>query len=453
MKKMQKITILAFILSFGMAVNANADSIFEAMSEAYNTNPTLHGERATSGAYNEEAALARSGFRPTIGIGGSYTDSHTRKTGSNTVDGYSKGYKGMVQQSVFNGFQTYNSVKAADSSAKAEIENLYNVEQSVLLDASTAYLDVVRDEAIVKLQKNNEQLLKKQLDETLARFSVGEVTRTDVAQSKASYAQAQSDLISAEGNLAISRDDYLRIVGKEPKDVVFPENLSGMFPSEFDAAMRYARDNNYALLAAQKALKAAKYNVKSNEGALLPEVNFTASSGKNTVSSHTGINPSTRSNEYTVEMTMPLYAGGATRAKIRKSKYQRWAAQEQLQSAERAVVSGVTASWEMMQTSKSNISSIQEQIKASAIALEGTQKEEALGNRTVLDVLNAYQTLLTSQVNEVKARHDYYVSGLMLMQSMGKLTAKKLGLNVKHYDAEGNYQNTKGKWLSLSIDK
>lgn len=453
MKKMQKITILAFILSFGMAVNANADSIFEAMSEAYNTNPTLHGERATSGAYNEEAALARSGFRPTIGIGGSYTDSHTRKTGSNTVDGYSKGYKGMVQQSVFNGFQTYNLVKAADSSAKAEIENLYNVEQSVLLDASTAYLDVVRDEAIVKLQKNNEQLLKKQLDETLARFSVGEVTRTDVAQSKASYAQAQSDLISAEGDLAISRDDYLRIVGKEPKDVVFPENLSGMFPSEFDAAMRYARDNNYALLAAQKALKAAKYNVKSNEGALLPEVNFTASSGKNTVSSHTGINPSTRSNEYTVEMTMPLYAGGATRAKIRKSKYQRWAAQEQLQSAERAVVSGVTASWEMMQTSKSNISSIQEQIKASAIALEGTQKEEALGNRTVLDVLNAYQTLLTSQVNEVKARHDYYVSGLMLMQSMGKLTAKKLGLNVKHYDAEGNYQNTKGKWLSLSIDK
>lgn len=453
MKNMQKMIILAFILSLGMVVNANAESIFEAMSEAYNTNPTLHGERATSGAYNEEAALARSGFRPTIGIGGSYTDSHTRKTGSNTVDGYSKGYKGTVKQSVFNGFQTYNSVKAADSSAKAEIENLYNVEQAVLLDASTAYLDVVRDEAIVKLQKNNEHLLKKQLDETLARFSVGEVTRTDVAQSRASYAQAQSDLISAEGNLAISRDDYLRIVGKEPKDVVFPENLSSMFPSEFDAAMAYARNNNYALLAAQKALKAAKYNVKSNEGALLPEVNFTASSGKNTVSSHTGINPSTRSNEYTVEMTMPLYAGGATRAKIRKSKYQRWAAQEQLQSAERAVVSSVTASWEMMQTSKSNISSIQEQVKASAIALEGTQKEEALGNRTVLDVLNAYQTLLTSQVNEVKARHDYYVSGLMLMQSMGKLTAKKLGLNVKHYDAEGNYQNTKGKWLSLSIDK
>ena len=452
MKNINKITLLALILSGFMVSNANAETIFEAMSEAYNTNPTLHGERATSGAANEEAALARSGFRPNIAVGGSYTDSHTRKTGSNTVDGYSKGYKGTITQSVFNGFQTYNSVKAADSSAKAELQNLYSVEQSVLLSASAAYLDVVRDEAIVKLQKNNEQLLKKELDETMARFNVGEVTRTDVAQSRASYAQAQSDLISAEGNLAISKDEYLRIVGKEPSDVHFPENLSNMFPNDFDSAMNYAKNNNYSLLAAQKALKAAKYNVKSNEGALLPSVDFKASSGKNTVSSHNGINPSTRSNEYTLEMSVPLYSGGATRAKIRKSKYQRWAAQEQLRDAERAVVSGVTASWEMMQTSKSNITAIQEQIKASAIALEGTQKEEALGNRTVLDVLNAYQTLLVSQVSEVQARHDFYVAGLQLMQSMGKLTAQKLGLNVKNYDAEGHYQNTKGKWLTLSID-
>ncbi|MBQ8480952.1 MAG: TolC family outer membrane protein [Alphaproteobacteria bacterium] len=453
MKNLQKTKILAMLLSGMISTNANAETIFDAMSEAYKTNPTLHGERAASGAVNEDAALARSGFRPIIAVGGSYTDSHTRRTGTNTTDGYSKGYRGSVTQPIFSGFQTYNSVKAADSSAKAEIQNLYDVEQAVLLDASSAYLDVVRDEAIVKLQENNEHLLKKQLDETMARFSVGEVTRTDVAQSRASYAQAQSDLISAQGNLAISRDDYRRIIGKSPENVHFPENLSDMFPREFDAAMGYAKANNYTLLAAQKALKAAKYNVKSNEGALLPEVNFTASSGKNTVSNHNGINPTTRSNEYTVEMNMPLYAGGATRAKIRKSKYQRWEAQERLRSAERAVVSGVTASWEMMQTSKSNISAIQEQIKASAIALEGTQKEEALGNRTVLDVLNAYQTLLLSQVNEVQARHDYYLSGLQLMQAMGKLTAQKLGLKVKNYDAEGHYQNTKGKWLTLSIDK
>ncbi|MBO6281577.1 MAG: TolC family outer membrane protein [Alphaproteobacteria bacterium] len=449
---MNKFLLTGLISTFWVTA-ANAETIFDAMGSAYNTNPTLHAERANSGATNEDAAAARSGFRPTIGVGGSYTDSHTKTTGNKTVDGYSKGYRGSVKQSIFNGFQTYNAVKSADNAAKAEINNLYDVEQSILLAASTAYLDVVRDEAIVKLQKNNENLLKKQLDETLARFNVGEVTRTDVAQSRASYAQARSDVISAEGNLAISKANYLEVVGKEAEDVRFPENLSGLFPTNFADALNYASTHNYALLAAKKALKAAKYNVTSKKGALLPEVSFTASSGKNTISSHTSRNPSTRSTEYVVDVNIPLYTGGATHAAIRKSKYQRWAAQEHLRAAEDGVKLGVTSSWEKMETTRANISSIKEQIKASAIALEGTQKEEALGNRTVLDVLNAYQTLLISQVNEVKARHDYYVSGLQLLQSMGKLTAKKLNLRVNHYNAEANYQNTKGKWLSLSIDK
>lgn len=447
-------TILTAFCAILWASDAGAESIFSAMTDAYNTNPTLHSERAQSGAANEDAAAARSGFRPTVSVGANYTDSHNHAANTPTTDGYSKGYSGAVKQSLFSGFQTYNSVKAADNSAKAQIQNLYETEQKILLAASSAYLDVVRDEAIVKLQKNNEKLLAKELDETLARFEVGEVTRTDVAQSRASYAQAQSDVISAEGNLAISRDMYRQIVGHEPQDVEFPDNLQKFFPTDFDAAMKYAFDNSYALHAAKKSLKAAEHNVKSKEGALLPEVSFTASSGKREMSAHDlAKNPTTRSSEYTVDMSLPLYTGGATRAGIRKSKYQRWAAEEGLRATERAVVTGVTDNWALMKASESNISSIKEQVKASAIALEGTQKEEALGNRTVLDVLNAYQALLSSQVSEVKARHDYYVYGLQLLQSMGKLTARKLDLPVNYYDAEAHYQNTKGKWLSLSIDE
>lgn len=446
---------LLFALSFCVMISANAsaETIFEAMSEAYNSNPTLLGQRASSGSSNEDAAAARSGFRPNIGLNANYNDSHVKRTGSNTVDGYSKGYNGAVSQSLFSGFRTYNAVKAADNSAKAGIQDLYDVEQMVLLNASTAYLDVVRDEAIVRLQKNNERLLKKQLDETLARFNVGEVTRTDVAQSRASYAQAQSDVISAEGNLAISKAYYQQIVGHEPKDVQIPEHLQKLFPTRFDEAMNYARENNYSLQSAEQRLKAAEHMVNSKTGALLPEVSFTAATGKTTMSSHTSKNPSTRSTEYSLNMNVPLYQSGAERAEIRKSKYQKWQAEENVTAAQRAVVSGVTGSWQMMQANKSNLVSIQAQIKASAIALEGTQKEEALGNRTVLDVLDAYQALLRSQVNEVTARHDYYVSGLQLLQNMGKLTAKKLALNVKYYNAEEHYQNTKGKWLTLSIDK
>lgn len=453
MKNMKKQIFLVTVLGLTLCANAYADTIFDAMSEAYGSNPTLQGQRASSGATNENAALARSGFRPSLGINANYNDSHVKKTETNTVDGYNKGYNAFVSQSLFSGFQTYNSVKAADSSAKAGLNNLYDVEQNVLLNASTAYLDVLRDEAIVDLQKNNEKLLKKQLDETLARFDVGEVTRTDVAQSRASHAQAKSDVISAEGNLAISKALYMQIVGKKPQNLQEPEDLSKFFPTRFDEALNYAKENNYSLLAAKKNLDAADYNVSSQTGALLPEVSFTASTGKNTASVVNSRNSSTTSTQYSVDMNLPLYSGGATRAKIRQSKYNKWQAQESVLAAQRAVISGVTGNWQLMQANKSNIASINEQVKASAIALEGTQKEEALGNRTVLDVLNAYQALLVSQVNEVTAKHDYYVSGLQLLQSMGKLTAKKLALNVKYYDAEGNYQNTKHKWLSLSIDK
>jgi len=446
-------TLFVVAAMFLSAANAKAETIFEAMTDAYNTNPTLHGERAVSGAKNEDAAAARSGFRPTVALNGSYTDGHKRPSHSPTIDGYSKTYGGYVSQPIFNGFSTYNAVKSADNAAKAELNNLYDVEQTILLSASTAYLDVVRDEAIVRLQKNNERLLKKQLDETLARFDVGEVTRTDVAQSRASYAQAQSELVYAEGNLAISRAEYDDLVGHLPNNVAFPKNLSKLFPKNYAEALQYAKNNNYALKAAQKSLKAAEYNVSSQTGSLLPEVSFNASSFKNSTSSHTATNLNNRNTEYTVDVNIPLYTAGATRAAIRKSKYQRWQAQENLRSAQAAVKLGVTSGWEMMETAKANILSIREQVKASSIALEGTRKEEALGNRTVLDVLNAYQALLMSQVSEVEARHDYYVSGLQLLQAMGNLTASKLGLNVKYYDAKQKYYDTRGKWLSLSIEE
>ena len=444
--------IPTLVLSAFLSANANAETIFDAMSDAYNTNPVLQSGRASSGATNENSAIARSGFRPNITANANYTDSHVKASHSPTNDSYSKGYNGQVSQSLFSGFQTYNAVRSADNAARAGINNLYAVEQDVLLKAASAYLDVLRDEAIVKLQQNNEKLLKKQLDETMARYDVGEVTRTDVAQSRASYAQAQSALIAAEGNYEISKSAYVHYVGKQPENLEQPEGLQKFFPKGFADALNYAKDNNFSLKAAERSFKAAKYDVRSKTGALLPEVSFNARSGKTENSSAISNNPHTTSTEYTVNMSVPLYSGGATRAKIRQSKYKKWEAKENLKEADRAVEAGVTAYWESMQANRSSIDSIKEQVKASGIALEGTQKEEALGNRTVLDVLNAYQALLQSQVNEVKASHDYYISGLQLLQTMGKLTAKNLSLNVNYYNPEAHFDNTKGKWLTLEID-
>ena len=436
-----------------LAGTANAGNIFEAMSSAYTNNPTLQAKRAYVRAVDENVAIAKSGFRPTLALQGSYSDSHVHNELTEVNDGYSESASAVAKQSVFSGFSTYNSVKAANSAVKAEQNNLYSVEQQILLEASTAYLNVLRDESIVNLQKNNEKLLKKRLDETKERFNVGEVTRTDVSQAQARYSQAISDRIAAEGNLAASKALYVQVVGGNPDNLSEPTDLSEMFPISIEDAINYAQNNNYGLKAAKEALQAQIHSVAANKGALLPQINFEASATRGQTQAPLTKDPETNSFVWGVNMTVPLYNSGESRAKIRQSKYQKWQAQEQVLEAERAMASSVSSNWEYMISNKARIESVKDQIKAYQIALDGVQQEEALGNRTVLDVLDAYQSLLNSNVEEVRARRDYYVSGMQLLVSMGKLTAKDLKLNVKLYEAEKHSKETSSKWLSLSIDK
>lgn len=324
------------------------------------------------------------------------------------------------------------------------------------MDASTAYLDVVRDEAIVELQKNNEKLLKKRLDETKERFNVGEVTRTDVSQALARYSQAKADRIASEGNLQASKAIYARVIGQAPKDVSAPKNLSEFIPASFEEALEYTKANNYSIRYAKELLNSKTYDVAANNGALLPSITLdgSATTSKGDGSNNGLYTRDTKIDEvqWGVNMNIPLYTAGETRAKIRQSKYQKWQAQELVLEAERQAVSDVTSAWELMTSNKAQIKSIQDQVKANEIALDGVQKEEALGNRTILDVLDAYQELLNSNVNEVKARRDYYVAAMQVLLSMGKLTAENLKLNVEVYNPKKFYKETRDKWLSLSID-
>ena len=291
------------------------------------------------------------------------------------------------------------------------------------------------------------------MEETKERFNVGEVTRTDVAQSEARYSQARSDRIAAEGNLAASKAVYIQVIGQSPENLEEPVGIADMFPKSMEEAISYARNNNYALKAAKSALNAQVYTVAANTGALLPQINFEATAARGQEQYYGGQDPETNSFEWGVNMTVPLYDAGADRAKIRQSKYQKWQAQETVLEAERAMMSSVSSNWEYMVSNQAKIASVKDQIRAYEIALDGVQQEEALGNRTVLDVLDAYQALLNSNVEEVQARRDYYVSGMQLLLSMGKLTAKDLNLAVNLYDAEKYSDETRGKWLSISVDK
>lgn len=454
---MKKTFLAALLMATAISGTAQAQNIFEALSETYKTNPTLQAQRAYQRSVDENVAIARSGYRPTIALTAGYTsaDGKTKndKIGDTTNDNSQTSIGAKISQPLFNGFQTMNGVKAADSQVLAGQNSLYNVEQSVFLDAATAYMDVLRDTAIVELQKNNEKLLKKRLDETIQRFNVGEVTRTDVSQARARHAQAVSDRIASEGTLAASKAVYTRVIGSAPENLEEPKSIAEMLPKSMDDAMTFALDNNYSIKQYKNLFNAASYTVAMNNGALLPSVSLDASATKNYADYDQKAGTDKTDNlEIGVNMTVPLYDAGENRAKIRQSKYLKWQAQEQLLETERQVKATVTSAWEYMVSNDSKIKSIIEQVKANEIALDGVQKEEALGNRTILDVLDAYQELLNSNVEEVKARRDYYVSGMNLLLAMGKLTAEDMKLDVELYDANEYYQDTKGKWLSLSID-
>ncbi len=432
-----------------------AETIFEALGEAYNSNPDLQAQRAYLRSVDENVAIAKSGYRPSIDLTGGYNDTRNNNDSNNNDDGSRTSSIGArISQPLFNGLSTYNSVRAADSTVRAEQYNLSNYEQSVFLSASEAYLNVVRDAAIVDLQKSNEKLLKKQLDETIERFNVGELTRTDVAQARSSLSQATASRIRAEGNLQVSRAVYKQIIGRQPENLKEPDNIHEFLPATFEQALDYTMVNNYDVLAAKQALAAREYTVKANYGSLLPQIAATGEVAQvKNDPKHSGLNDSTvDSVEFGVNLTVPLYDAGENRAIIRQSKYAKWQAHEQVLSAERLAVSSITSYWESMVANDAMIKALQDQVKANEIALDGVKKEEALGNRTVLDVLNAYQSLLDSKVDVVKARREYYLSAMQVMQAMGKLTAENLKLNVELYHPKQHYKETRDKWFSLSAD-
>ncbi len=456
---MKKLSILALALTVSTALSAQADTLETALAKAYEYNPALKAARAATSAIDENVAIAKSGYRPTLSIDGGYSDSkiNTNRsehgTAKRPIDGYERSLAATISQPIFSGFQTVNSVSSAKSSVKAAQASLMSTEQSLLLNAATAYLNVLRDEAIVRLQKNNEKLLKKELEETRERFKVGEVTTTDVSQAEASYASAQSQRISAEGDLEASKAIYKQIIGEEPKETMDPKEIEKMFPKSIEEALEYAKTHNYDLNAAKHTLKAKKYDVKTSQGELLPSINAYASAGRLKSQDYTmDKNPTDNSVELGVNFSIPLYNAGSSRAKIRQSKYYRWQAQEDVLNTQDALHADITSYWEYLSANKAKIKSVKAQIKAYQVALNGVREEEALGNRTVLDVLNQYQYLLDSEVEEVTTRHDYYVSGLQLLQAMGKLTAADLKLDVDLYDADAKYKETSGKWLSTSID-
>ena len=441
---------------------ASADTLREALVSTYASNPTLTAQREALRATDATVAIARAAGRPQIsgqvGLNRDLTRSGILDTGANRGPTVSGGVDFSVP--VFNGGSVRNSVQAARTRVEAGRATLRAVEGDVFTEAVAAYMDVIRDRAIVELNENQVQVLTTNLEATRDRFQIGDLTRTDVAQSEARLQLARANLATAEARLAASEENYRRVIGRRPGELAPPPPLPPL-PGTPEEAVRIALVNNPDLIAASRQAVAAGYDVRVAQAGRLPTVSGVASgtylndiNGGGT-SPITGRDLPSTGTETSVGVTtrIPLYQGGLPSARIRQAQALEAQVQEQVIATERAVVANTRAAYASYEAAQDAIRSNQVAVEANELALEGARAEQSVGTRTVLDVLNAEQELLNAQVALVTVRRDAYVAGFQLLNAMGQAEADDLGLEGGPlYDPLGNYRRVAGEWSDWASD-
>ena len=448
---------IASLLAALAAGTASADTLREALVSTYNANPTLTGQREALKSTDASVAIARAAGRPQISATVGVTRDLTR-SGRFDIGG-SKGpfITGGVDLSypLFQGGTVRNNIEASKTRVEAGRATLRAVEGDIFTEAVAAYMDVIRDRAIVELNENQVKVLSTNLEATRDRFEIGDVTRTDVAQSEARLSLGRSTLTTAQGRLATSEENYRRVIGKRP-DALQPPPPLPPFPATSDQAVQIALANNPDLIAVTRQAEAANFDVRSARGSRLPTVSAVASGDyANTISGETlGISRSGTATSVGVQGRIPLYQGGLPAARIRQAQALEGQSLEQRVATERAVVANTRSAFATYQAATNAIASNQVAVSANELALEGARAENSVGTRTILDVLNAEQELLNSQVALVTARRDQYVAGFQLLNAMGQAEADDLGLEGGPlYDPLGNYRRVAGDWSDWSSDR
>lgn len=438
------------------AGTASADTLREALASTYKANPTLTGQRESLKATDSGVAIARAAGRPQVAATVGLTHDLTRSGRFDVETSKGPFVTGGVDVSypLFQGGTVRNDIKAAKSRVQAGRATLRAVEGDVFTEAVAAYMDVIRDRALVELNANNVKVLSTDLEATRDRFQIGDLTRTDVAQSEARLSIQKSRLILAEARRTASEENYRRVIGKQPGPLQPPPPLPPL-PVNADQAVQIALANNADLVAVTRQAEAAGYDVKSVRGTRLPTISAVASGDyANTVSGNTnGLVRSGTATSVGVQGRIPLYQGGLPGARIRQAQAFEGQTLEQRVATERAVVANTRSAYADYQAATDSIASNQIAVTANELALEGARAENSVGTRTILDVLNAEQELLNSQALLVTARRDQYVAGFQLLNAMGQAEAEDLGLDGGAlYDPLGNYRRVAKDWNDWSND-
>ena len=451
------------LLACGGFGGADAQTLEQALTQAYQNNPQLNSQRAIVRQTDEGVPQALAGYRPRISgvvsVGSQNLSQTSRSnpaiaalTGGgvySTIEGTTvpQSYGLTASQTLFNGFQTANRTRAAESQVLAARETLRLLEQQVLLDAATAYMNLLRDNAILDLQRRNVEVLEEQLRQTRDRFNVGEVTRTDVAQSESRLAAGRSQQLAAEANVNTSRATYRRVIGVEPGKLSPAAPVERFSPTRLDVAVSRGQAENPAVTAAMYGVDVAQLQVKIAEGALYPTVAVTGMVQKTYETAPGTLE--TFNASLIGQLTVPLYQGGGEYATIRQSKEVLGQRRLDLDTNRDQARANVVQSWGQLQAAKAQITATQSQVNAAEIALNGVREEARVGQRTTLDVLNAQQELVNARVALVTAQRDRVVASYALLSATGRLSPQVLGLRVIIYDPRVHYHQVRDAWWGV----
>jgi outer membrane protein len=440
-------------LVFGFPVSAEAFSLNEALATAYATNPQIEAARANVRATDEEVAKANAGWRPNLSLTGADGVQHIvtdqpihSEDDRNLVNGVA-----TLSEPLYRGGRTMADIRRANALVRAARAELTNAEQAVLLEAATAYMDAVRDSGTIERRRNNVQVLQDQLDAGHIQLNAGAITQTDVQQTEARLAVARAALSTAEGQLATSRARFEHAIGRPPETLDLTP-APPPIPATLEEAVARAVARAPALVAAKENSRAADYAVDAATSSLLPQVSLQLQyqyAKNSTVLGVLSPNVTQRDASAFVQVTVPLYQGGAEYAGVRQAKEQRSQSLANVADVERKVRQDTQTAWGVFRAADASIAPSELAVTANQAAVMGVIQEQRAGERSIIDILNAQQDLISGEIGLLNARHDAVVAAYQLLAAGGQLTARALALDTKLYDPEAHYKSDASAWFGL----
>ncbi len=436
----------AFVLAAMIGGPASAETIAEALALAYSNNPNINAQRAAARAVDENVPIAKSGLRPTVSGSADISQSWSHN-GSRSTELTPGGFGITISQALFDGFKTANNVAAANASVLASRETLRNTVQNTLFDAASAYMNVIRDQAIAGFRAQSLEFLNEQVRSERARFQVGESTRTDVAQAEARQAGAVAQLNNARAQLKTSIAVYRQVIGKEPAKLKGPAGVGKLIPASIDSALEIAFSEHPAILANRYLADQADWQIKSAESDLLPRITLQGQANRRFNSQIEG--NTVDSAQVTAQLTVPIYQGGRVSAQVRQNKETYGQRLIQIDGAVDSVRAAVISAISQLEAARASVTANEAQLRAAQLALQSVVEERNVGQRTTLDVLNTQQNVIDAQIALASSRRDVIVAGYAVLSAIGRLQPERLKLTVASYDPEEHYIAVEDKWFGL----